>query len=152
MILILVYNNLNSWLSKSNWFWSKKSFFLLFFFFSKLCIFLVQTRQWSLIFFCDLKKLKKNALKICSEILFFLPKSAHMGQTEQFIFQNVAYRATLQRVPTLCPFWDLGKTVLHETRVSKTVGGPLLKQKSPTCMYIHKPKTEVVETVLVIFV
>ena len=39
---------------------------------------------------------------------------------------------------------------LHEICVSRTLGGPLLTQKSPTCMYT-KPKTVVVETVLVIF-
>ena len=42
----------------------------------------------------------------------------------------------------------LGKTVLHEIRVSGTVVGPQLTPKFP---YITK-KTVVVETVLVIFV
>ena len=32
-----------------------------------------------------------------------------------------------------CLTWDLEKTVLHEIRVSGTVVGPLLTQKSPTC-------------------
>ena len=31
------------------------------------------------------------------------------------------------RVPDLRAFWDLEKTLLHEIRVSGTVGGPLLK-------------------------
>ena len=37
----------------------------------------------------------------------------------------------VQRVPALCPFWDLEKTVLHEIRDSGTVVGPLLTRKSP---------------------
>ena len=52
----------------------------------------------------------------------------------------------------LTPFWNFEKTVLHEIHVSGTVGGPLLTQKSPTCTYIFKPKTVVVEIALVIFV
>ena len=32
----------------------------------------------------------------------------------------------VQRVPALCAFWDLEKTVLHEINVSGTVVGPLL--------------------------
>ena len=44
----------------------------------------------------------------------------------------------LQRVPTLRGIWDLEKTVLHEIRVSGTVGGPLLTRKSPTCTYISQ--------------
>ena len=50
---------------------------------------------------------------------------------------------TVQRVPTLRGFWDLEKTALREILISGTVGGPLLTKK---------PKTLVVETVLVIFV
>ena len=44
----------------------------------------------------------------------------------------------IQRVPALRAFWDLEKTVLHEIRVSGTVGGPLLTRKSPTCTYISQ--------------
>ena len=51
---------------------------------------------------------------------------------------------------SLHTFWDLEKTVLHEICASGTVLIPLLTPKSPTCL--HKPKTVVVETVLVIFV
>ena len=40
--------------------------------------------------------------------------------------------------PALRAFWDLEKTVLHEIRVSGTVVGPLLVQKSPTCTYISQ--------------
>ena len=54
--------------------------------------------------------------------------------------------------PDLRAFWDFEKTVLHEISASGTVGGPLLMRKSPTCTYLYKPKTVVVETVLVIFV
>ena len=32
----------------------------------------------------------------------------------------------IKRVPALRAFWDLEKTVLHEIRVSGTVGGPLV--------------------------
>ena len=49
------------------------------------------------------------------------------------------------------PFWDLEKTVLHEICVSRTVLSPLLTQKSPHLL-VQKPKTVVLETVLVIFV
>ena len=38
--------------------------------------------------------------------------------------------------PRLTRILGLGKTVLHEIRVSGTVVGPLLLQKSPTCTYI----------------
>ena len=40
--------------------------------------------------------------------------------------------------------------MLQEICVSGTegVGGPLLIQKSHTCMYVHKPKTVVEETML----
>ena len=48
------------------------------------------------------------------------------------------------------PCADFG--TLCKICVSGTVGGPLLTPKSPTCAYIHKPKTKVVETVLVILV
>ena len=44
----------------------------------------------------------------------------------------------IQRVPALRAFWDLEKTVLHEICVSGTAGGPILTQKSPTCMYISQ--------------
>jgi hypothetical protein len=39
---------------------------------------------------------------------------------------NVYYFNYVQRVPALRAFWDLEKTVLHEIRVSGTVGSPLL--------------------------
>ena len=55
---------------------------------------------------------------------------------------------SLQRVPALRAFWDLEKTVLHEMRVSGTV---VSNAKIPH-LHVDKPKTEVVETVLVIFV
>jgi hypothetical protein len=46
----------------------------------------------------------------------------------------------------------LEKTVLHEIRVSGTVLWSPTNANSPTYTYVHKPKTVVVETVLVIFV
>ena len=56
----------------------------------------------------------------------------------------------IQRVPALCAFWDLEKTVLHETYVSGTVlWSP--NANSPH-LHIHKPKDVLVETLLVIFV
>ena len=52
------------------------------------------------IFFCQ-QKVEKNTLKSCSEklkLIFFLTAStAQMAQTEEFIFQNVAYRPTVYR-------------------------------------------------------
>ena len=56
-----------------------------------------------------------------------------------------------QRVPALRAFLDLEKTVLHEIHVSGTVVNPLLMRKSPI-LHVHKQKTVIVETVLVIFV
>ena len=53
----------------------------------------------------------------------------------------------VQRVPALRGFWDLEKTVLHKIHVS---GSPT-NAKIPH-LHVHKPKTVVVETVLVIFV
>ena len=58
----------------------------------------------------------------------------------------------VQRVPALRVFWDLEKTVLHETRVSGTVLWSPTNANSPTYTYVHKPKNVLVETVLVIFV
>ena len=40
----------------------------------------------------------------------------------------------LQKVPALCPFWD----VLHETRVSGTVLWSPTNTNSPTYMYISQ--------------
>ena len=57
----------------------------------------------------------------------------------------------IQQVPALRAFWDLEKTVLHEILVSRTVGGSPTNPKIPH-LYVHKPKTVVVETLLVIFV
>ena len=48
------------------------------------------------------------------------------------------YKISIQRVPTLCAFWDLEKTVFHEIRVSGTVVSPPLMQKSPTYTYISQ--------------
>ena len=53
-----------------------------------------------------------------------------------------------QRAPTLRAFWDLEKTLLHETRVSGTVIWSPTNSNSPTYMYI----SVLVETVLVVFV
>ena len=57
----------------------------------------------------------------------------------------------VQRVPALRAFWDLEKTVLHEIRVSWTVGVFPTSVKIPH-LHVHKPKALEVETVLVIFV
>ena len=46
-------------------------------------------------------------------------------------------------------FWDLEKTVLHEIRVSRTVLWSPTNAKIPH-FHVHKPKTVVAETVLVI--
>ena len=44
------------------------------------------------------KKLKKTTLKSCSEILnFFPPIAARTDQTEEFMFQNVAYRPNVYK-------------------------------------------------------
>ena len=57
----------------------------------------------------------------------------------------------VQRFPALRAFWDLEKSVLHEIHVSGTVVSPPTNTKIPH-LHVHKPKTMVVETVLVIFV
>ena len=44
----------------------------------------------------------------------------------------------LQRVPALRAFWDLEKTVLHETRVSGTVLWSPTNANSPTYTYISQ--------------
>ena len=65
--------------------------------------------------------------------------SAYLGQR----------KVQLKRVPTLCVFRDLEKTVLHEIRVSGTVKqSPTTTTKIPH-LHVNKPKTVVVETVLV---
>ena len=48
----------------------------------------------------------------------------------------------VQRFPALRAFWDLEQIVLHETRVSGTVGGSLLTQKIP-CLHVHKQKARI---------
>ena len=56
-------------------------------------------------------------------------------------FLNSLGEKLIQRIPALRGFWDLKKTALREIRVSRTVGDPLLTQKSPTCTYIsQKPR------------
>ena len=57
----------------------------------------------------------------------------------------------IQRVSTLRKFWDLEKTMLHEVRFSGTVLWSPTSANSPH-LHVHKPKTVLVETVLVIFV
>ena len=44
----------------------------------------------------------------------------------------------IQRVPALRVFWDLEKTVLHETRVSGTVLWSPTNANSPTYTYISQ--------------
>ena len=44
----------------------------------------------------------------------------------------------VQRVPALRVFWDLEKTVLHETRVSGTVLWSPTNANSPTYTYLRK--------------
>ena len=45
---------------------------------------------------------------------------------------------TVQRVPALRAFWDLEKTMLHETRVSGTVLWFPTNANSPTYPYISQ--------------
>ena len=47
-------------------------------------------------------------------------------------------KTVVQRVPALRVFWDLEKTVLHETRVSGTVLWSPTNTNSPTYMYISQ--------------
>ena len=47
-------------------------------------------------------------------------------------------KLSVQRVPTLCTFWDLEKTVLHEIRLSGTVLWSPTNVNSPTYMYISR--------------
>ena len=46
----------------------------------------------------------------------------------------------VQRVPALRVFWDLEKTVLHETRVSRTVLWSPTNANSPTYTYISQKR------------
>ena len=57
----------------------------------------------------------------------------------------------IQRVPALHAFWDFEKTVFHEIRVGGIIVNPPSNAKIPH-LHVHKPKTVVLETVLVIFV
>ena len=68
----------------------------------------------------------------CWQRLMILVGGACSSGMQSYISQ------VLQRVPTLCGFWDLKKTMLREIRVNGTVGDPLLMQKSPTCAYIRQ--------------
>ena len=58
-----------------------------------------------------------------------------------FIYKNEKLyfsKKPLQRVPALRVFWDLEKTVLHETRVSGTVLCSPTNVNSPTYTYISQ--------------
>ena len=72
-----------------------------------------------------------------------------------FMYQGITvtkFEQLVQSVPTLRAFWDLEKkTVLHEIRVSWTVGVFPTSVKIPH-LHVHKPKTILVETVLAILV
>ena len=57
----------------------------------------------------------------------------------------------IQHFLFLRAFWDLEKTVLHEICVSGTVLQSPTTVKIPH-LHVHKPKTVVVETMLVISV
>ena len=59
-------------------------------------------------------------------------------------------KTTIQRGPDLRAFRDLKKNVLHEIRVSGTLLWSPTNAKSPH-LHVHKPKTVLVETMLVIF-
>ena len=48
------------------------------------------------------------------------------------------FAITVQMVPALRSFWDLEKTVLHETSVSGTVLWSPTNANSPTYTYISK--------------
>ena len=117
-----------------------------------------------LLVFIDMKQRKKNLNGRLKKKLI-LQKSALLFKSGSQIFskclQNCGVTASklnldcpltsmaldifwnwIQRVPTLRTFWDLEKNVLHEIRVSGTVGGPLVTQKSPTCRYISQKLIE----------
>ena len=53
-------------------------------------------------------------------------------------YWNFHFDLQLQRVPALRVFWDLEKTVLHETRVSGTVLWSPTNANSPTYTYISQ--------------
>ena len=60
------------------------------------------------VFFCP-QKVEKTTLKVAqknSNPLFFslLPWAAQTAQTEEFMFQNVAYRPTVYRTGAVCNF------------------------------------------------
>ena len=80
----------------------------------------------------------------------FVPQKVPLTRSEWSFFYS-GKNKEIQRVPTLRVFWDLGKTVLHETRVSGTALWSPTNAKFPH-LHIHKPKNVVVETALVIFV
>ena len=81
-------------------------------------------------------------LKKQKQILVFLPIKT---------WENTL-KSRIERFPALRAFWDLEKTVLHKICVSGTVLWSPTNANSPTYMYLHTPKTVVVETVLVVFV
>ena len=51
-----------------------------------------------------MQKVDGTTLKSCSEVLnFFSPIAAQMAQTEEFMFQNVAYKRTVYKTEAL--YW-----------------------------------------------
>ena len=72
---------------------------------------------------------KKNIISVFI-LFFFCRLSCYHYKTPQL--------ATIQRVPALCVFWDLEKTVLHKTRVSGTVLWSPTNANSPIYMYISQ--------------
>ena len=60
------------------------------------------------------------------------PKKHNFKQSFTFTTSCSSDEVVLNHEIYLRAFWDLEKNVLHEIRVSGTIGGPLLTQKSPT--------------------
>ena len=71
-------------------------------------------------------------------------RGAPLGQKLGMILENT-------EGPHLTRILDLEKSMLHETRVSGTVLWSPTNAKIPH-LHVHKPKTVIVETMLVIFV
>ena len=61
---------------------------------------MLQYFQNKFFFFCP-EKVEKTTLKSCSEnsnpLFSLLPRAAQTAETEEFMFQNVAYRPTVYR-------------------------------------------------------
>ena len=70
------------------------------------------------LFFLPIKSRKKTPSKVTQNYSFFLPIAAKMAQTEEFMFQNVAYKGQLISKANSSVFiWTKNEARTHESTI-----------------------------------